>query len=127
MGQVLNCIWVVLSLWMFVHWRTRSSAGNSCRAGLCGLVCLLTLLFPVISANDDLMQCDLWDAPVSPLLKALTKPQVGYENGAALVCGASTEPLLSSPVCAFVAPESTSIVPLLFCSSVSDRSPPSLS
>lgn len=56
----LNCLWVVLALTLFVHSILRGSARR--RGPLPGLVSLtfiFSLLFPVISADDDLAQFTL--------------------------------------------------------------------
>jgi hypothetical protein len=81
-SQALNCIWVVLALWAFAHWLCRSSRLRSARrVELFGLVCVLALLFPVISENDDLLQQQLWSTPVSTIFKNVTKLQSLCENG----------------------------------------------
>lgn len=71
MGRVLIYGGALLSLWMFIHWLWRSSAGKSAgRSGLCGVLCTMSLLFPVISADDDLLQRELWNAPAPPILNS---------------------------------------------------------
>lgn len=61
MELLLNLIWVAISstaLLMWVHWRThsRSRSAPEMVRGLMVLVCILALLFPVISISDDLYQ-----------------------------------------------------------------------
>ncbi|MGA7686112.1 MAG: hypothetical protein WCC32_03135 [Terriglobales bacterium] len=54
---VLNLCWLALVLPAFVLWRRRASLDRSTRGSLlfvCTLGCVLVLLFPVISASDDL-------------------------------------------------------------------------
>ena len=83
MSHVLNCIWVALALWAFARWACRFSRGGSARrTELSGLVCALALLFPVISDNDDLVQQQLWNTPVSKAFKNLTRLQPACDNGA---------------------------------------------
>jgi hypothetical protein len=53
----LNLFWLALVLPAFVLWQRRASCDRSTRASLlfvCTLGCVLVLLFPVISASDDL-------------------------------------------------------------------------
>ena len=128
MGQALNCIWALLSLWMFVHWLWRSSAGKSAgRLGLCGLVCTLALLFPVISANDDLLQREFWNAPVSPVLKSLLKAKTSCESGTAAVRAESCELRPSRAVCRFIAVAAATLIAGLSLGATGDRSPPRVS
>ena len=56
----LNLLWVLLAFGAFLHWVAPGTTRHC--AHVCGLVTLvfaLSLLFPVISANDDLAQLDL--------------------------------------------------------------------
>jgi hypothetical protein len=55
----LNLLWVLLTIGAFVHWAAPGSRRRTQLSGLVGLVFVLSLLFPVISANDDLAQLDL--------------------------------------------------------------------
>jgi hypothetical protein len=53
----LNLFWLALVLPAFVLWQRRASCDRSPRGSLlfvCTLGCVLVLLFPVISASDDL-------------------------------------------------------------------------
>ena len=82
MSQALNCIWVALSLLAFTQWLCRSSRdGPTRRGGVFVLVCVLAILFPVISENDDLLQQQLWNTPVSTVFQNLTKLSLVCENG----------------------------------------------
>jgi hypothetical protein len=58
MELLLNIIWVMLAIpacWAWQrHWRTEAEARLHPVRGLLVLVCSLVLLFPVISATDDL-------------------------------------------------------------------------
>ena len=56
----LNALWLLLAIGVLAHWV--GSDGSRCHThlpGLISLVFILSLLFPVISANDDLAQLDL--------------------------------------------------------------------
>jgi hypothetical protein len=56
----LNVLWVVLAVGAFVHWTAPASSRLRSRLSrLISLVFVLALLFPVISADDDLAQLDL--------------------------------------------------------------------
>jgi hypothetical protein len=56
----LNLLWVLLALGAFVHWVAPGGRRRPVHPpGLVSLVFVLSLLFPVISANDDLVQLDL--------------------------------------------------------------------
>lgn len=128
MSQVLNCTWVLLSIWVFVSWLCRSSRrGISRRLQLFGLTCGLALLFPVISDNDDLLQQQLLNAPVSPVLKSFVNVKVACDTGVSAV---------GPPVCALfparAVHELISSGPNVLHSGLSvgatgDRSPPRLS
>jgi len=80
-GQVLNWIWVLLAVWAFVHWLRCSSHDSSARrTQLFGLICVLTLLFPVISDKDDLLQQEALGTPASPVLKSFLKFKAACED-----------------------------------------------
>jgi hypothetical protein len=125
-GQVLNCVWVLLSLGALVRW-CLSFRGRSRRLELCGLICALTLLFPVISDNDDLIEHGLLSTPVSPVLKSFFQAKALCENGttpvesahAALFAGWVTQGLVSNDPKVFV---STALP-----GATGDRSPPHIS
>lgn len=54
---LLNLCWLALVLPAFLLWRRRSSSDRTVRRSflfLCALGCVLILLFPIISASDDL-------------------------------------------------------------------------
>jgi hypothetical protein len=55
MVVLLNGVWVLVSFaaaWVWLHWRSRSRYPFS--AQVFSLGCALIILFPVVSANDDL-------------------------------------------------------------------------
>lgn len=128
MNQVLNCIWVLLSLWAFVRWRCVSCRGRSARRlGLCGLICTLTLLFPVISENDDLLQQEVLSAPVSPIVKSLSKVKTACDSCTMTGGASSCMPLPSPAVQKFIASEPAIFISALSLGATGDRSPPRLS
>jgi len=55
----LNLFWALLAVGAFVYWAARVDRPRAHTSGIVGLVFILSLLFPVISANDDLAQLDL--------------------------------------------------------------------
>jgi hypothetical protein len=65
----LNLLWVLLTVGAFVHWVAPGGSRRRTQlSGLVSLVFVLSLLFPVISVNDDLAQLDLInDAKTSQL------------------------------------------------------------
>ncbi len=127
MSQVLNCIWVLLSLWAFVHCLGRSSRRSSARrAQLFGLLCVLALLFPVISDNDDLLQQQLLSSPVSPVLKTLLKVKAVCENGTAPVNSAHPARFPSWAAQGLIN-EPAVFVSTTFVGATGDRSPPRFS
>ena len=54
MELLLNLAWLLLALPAYWLWRSAKRRSLSSRQCLLALVCVLTLLFPVISATDDL-------------------------------------------------------------------------
>ncbi len=128
MSQVLNWIWVLVAMWTFVHWLRRSSHDRSARrAQLFGLICVLTLLFPVISDNDDLVQQEALSAPVSPALKSLLKVKIACENGTIPVGSACRFLSLSRTAQALVARQPAIFIPISSLGATGDRSPPHIS
>jgi len=70
MELVLNLAWILLALpayWLWRHTRSREHSRNSSFERLLALACALVLLFPVISATDDLhaMRAEMEDSAVS--------------------------------------------------------------
>jgi hypothetical protein len=127
-NQVLNCIWVLLSLWAFVQWLALSSRGRSARRlGLCGLICALTLLFPVISDNDDLLQQEVLSTPVSPIVKSLSKVKAACESCTVTGGPSCCMPFPSPAVQKFIATEPAIFISALSLGATGDRSPPRLS
>ncbi len=128
MSQGLNCIWALLSLWAFVHFLGGSSRQSSARrAQLFGLLCVLALLFPVISDNDDLLQQQLLSSPVSPVLKTLLKVKAVGENGTTPAGSAHPALFLSRAAQGLIGNEPAVFVSTTFVGATGDRSPPPLS
>jgi hypothetical protein len=70
MELLLNLAWVLLALPAYWLWRgSRSRAENRSTSLQClfALACALVMLFPVISATDDLhaMRCEIEESPIS--------------------------------------------------------------
>jgi len=76
MELLLNLIWVVLAAATLYAWGRRRNHPQS-RPHLIALVCLLALLFPVISATDDLnaMRSEMEDS--SPSKRSLKQAVTG--------------------------------------------------
>ncbi len=128
MSQALNCIWSVLSLWAFVHWLCTSPHRRSVRREqLFGLVCVLVLLFPVVSDNDDLLQQELLGAPASPVLKSLFTAKAACENGMIPVGSASHTLFLSRAAQEIIHKEPAFFFSAQSIGATGDRSPPRIS
>ncbi len=71
----LDLLWFLLSVGVFVHWAARGCGRRVSRLpGIVVLAFTLALLFPVISADDDLTQLDLInDAATSESITAALK------------------------------------------------------
>jgi hypothetical protein len=68
MELLLNLAWLLLALPAYWLWRDRKvSRGFSSRQCLLALACALAILFPVVSATDDLraMRAEMEESPVS--------------------------------------------------------------
>jgi len=76
MELILNLIWVMLAVSALCAWGWRRSHPQS-RPHLIALVCLLALLFPVISATDDLsaLRSEMEDS--SPSKRSLKQAVTG--------------------------------------------------
>ena len=86
MEVLLNLVWMLLALpaWWLWHERARRPAGNRPWQCLLALACLLILLFPVISASDDLnaMRADIEENGAGRSSSARAQ-EAGKENPAA--------------------------------------------
>jgi len=67
MELLLNLAWLLLALPAYWLWRGRRTTQKSSLQCLLSLGCLLVVLFPVISATDDLqaMRTEMEESPVS--------------------------------------------------------------
>ena len=83
----LNLLWVLLAIGAFVHWTAPNSSGPRSRlSGLVSLVFILALLFPIVSADDDLVQLDLInDAKSSQSITLDLKSHSQLSNSTALL------------------------------------------
>lgn len=106
MELALNLVWVFLALPAYWLWRRDYQA--SCRrpgSWLCllALSCVLVLLFPVISATDDVhaIRAEMEDSPVSKR----TVRQTGSDKGSAWVNRLQTPPARVAGVDWWNAPE----------------------
>jgi hypothetical protein len=86
MELLLNLAWVLLALPAYWLWRRSAGArlaGRSAVQGLLALGCVLVLLFPVISASDDLhvMRAEMEDSSISKR----TVRQAGSDKNSAWV------------------------------------------
>ena len=78
MELLLNLIWLALgmaSFLIFLRWRPQSSLANlPYRRSLLALACALLLLFPVVSASDDLHPAQALLEDASKRMQQLTSP-----------------------------------------------------
>ena len=121
MELVLNLAWMLLALPAYWLWR-RSARKMSSLQGLLALACALVLLFPVISASDDLhaMQAEMEDSSTNKRTVRLA----GSDKNSAWVNRLQGPPAAVANVVRLVAPE----VGLLEISAtcVSPLAPPSV-
>jgi hypothetical protein len=104
MELLLNLAWVLLAL--PGYWLWRRGAGSrpvSALQGLLALGCVLVLLFPVISASDDLhaMRAEMEDSSISKR----TVRQAGSEKNSAWVNRLQGPPAAVASAVRLVAPE----------------------
>src|SRR5260370_10988158 len=106
MELLLNLAWVLLGLPAYWLWRRHAGARAGrifdSLQGLLALGCALVLLFPVISASDDLhaMRAEMEDSSISKR----TVRQTGSEKSSALV-NRSQGPAVAASAVRLVAPE----------------------
>lgn len=129
MELLLNLIWVVLAVSALYAWGRRRSHPRS-RPALIALVCLLALLFPVISATDDLhaMRSEMEDSASSKrsLKQAVTGKAVWQQtihNPPALLASALVV-LPRGETSRVVIPTPPPRFSVLSCVVQSDRAPP---
>ncbi len=131
---LLNIVWVLVVTASLLFWRRFSSASEHCSrrplTALVALVCILVLLFPVISATDDLHVAEfaIEDSGRKVLRQLLPDTSSGIQGSHA----AFAPPV---PIFCLATPLALTVVPvqqpqLVFTSSyrdsVSDRAPPAL-
>jgi hypothetical protein len=138
MELLLNLVWLTLALPAIWIWRhepasVRHWAGHRRLRSSVLLMCVLVLLFPVISASDDLhpMRAEMEES--SPFKR--TVKQAGSNGSASwlsnpgnfLVSSISDSQICpGNEVCAFVSPSSLSIPELFPYGQRDSRGPPSL-
>jgi hypothetical protein len=107
MELLLNLAWVLLALPAYWLWRRdagwRAARRVSALQGLLALGCVLVLLFPVISASDDLhaMRAEMEDSSISKR----TVRQAGSEKNSAWVNRLQGPAAAAASVARLVAPE----------------------
>ena len=133
MELLLNLAWVLLALPAYGLWRRQTEARSACRLnalqGLLALGCLLVLLFPVISASDDLhvMRAEMEDSSVSK-----RTVRQGSEKASGWVNRLQGPPAVAASAVRLAAPDvqrlevsSISVSPLASpCISYGGRAPP---
>jgi hypothetical protein len=129
MELILNLIWVVLAVSALCAWGWRRSRPQS-RPHLIALVCLLALLFPVISATDDLnaMRSEMEDSSPSKrgLKQAVTGKAVWQQtiHNPPAVLASTFAVLPSGETSRVVIPTSLPRFSTLFRAVPNDRAPP---
>jgi hypothetical protein len=107
MELLLNLVWILLALPAYWLWRrdagSRGARRVSALQGLLALGCVLVLLFPVISASDDLhaMRAEMEDSSISKR----TVRQAGSEKNSAWVNRLQGPPAAVASAVWLVAPE----------------------
>jgi hypothetical protein len=105
----LNLLWVLLTVGAFLHWAAPGSSRRRTQlSGLVSLVFVLSLLFPVISANDDSAQLDLInDAKTSQLISASLESNKQLPGSVllALPAAAASQSVSSLPLASESIPE----------------------
>ena len=127
MSQALNWIWALLAVAAFIHWLRSSSYPRSARwTALFGLICMVTLLFPVISDNDDLLQQEALGAPPS-ILKSFLTLKAAFENRSTPAGTAYRLLLPSWAAQGLVAEDSDLFISVPSLDATGDRAPPRIS
>jgi hypothetical protein len=107
MELLLNLAWVLLALPAYWLWRRDAGSRLARRVSswqcLLALGCVLVLLFPVISASDDLhvMRAEMEDSAISKR----TVRQAGSDKNSAWVNRLQTPPAAATSAVRLVAPE----------------------
>lgn len=132
MELLLNLIWVAISgtaLLAWVHWRrnSRSRSAPEMVRGLMVLICVLALLFPVISISDDLSQT-LSLAEGSRLQDVLKSPElrgIYYVASALPIIAPTLQPSSGAPRRNLDPESPVRPQPILWTSFIDRRPPPS--
>lgn len=125
MSEVLNCIWALLAVGALIQWLCRSSH-VAFRPQLPGLICVVALLFPVISLNDDLLQQQLLVAPECPVLKALLKADAASHQVMPMIGAGLQSPSPTRAVQDVLCNDGRVFVFSACSTATGDRSPPPL-
>jgi hypothetical protein len=131
MELLLNLAWLLLALPAYWLWR-RGTRGFSSLQCLLALACILVLLFPVISASDDLhaMCSEMEDSSISKR----TVRQAGSDKNSAWVNRLQGPPTIVAGAVRLIAPEAGLVELSITCASPlarpcvfhGGRAPPSL-
>ncbi len=114
MELLLNLAWLLLALPAYWLWR-RGTRGFSSLQCLLALACALVLLFPVISASDDLhaMRSEMEDSSVNKR----TVRQAGSDKNSARVNRPQGPPAAAVSAAQLIAPEIGPLVVSIACAS----------
>ncbi len=100
---LLNIVWVLVVAGSLLFWRRFLSANEHCARRpvitLVALLCILVLLFPVISATDDLHVAEfaMEDSGRKVLRHLLPDVSSGIQGSHARLCSSSPSVLLGHP------------------------------
>ncbi len=130
MPGVLNSCWVVLALCAVVHYLRHGTHANPAARlkGALALVCLLALLFPVISADDDLLQQQVASEAdsFSCIIKAAGNPQKSKARVTAVLVPASVIAAIMTPLVDKTIDFTPPVYRSLRSHTTGDRSPPQI-
>ena len=101
METLLNVVWLLVACGTFAAY---AASGRRVRGGALALVCVVALLFPIISATDDMAT----DATIIEEWSALRRPTLILAT------------LLLAPVAVFVVPIFSVVEPYRVCAAVID-------
>jgi hypothetical protein len=132
---LLNIVWALMVTASLLFWRRLSSASEHCSRrpviALVSLVCILVLLFPVISATDDLHVAEfaMEDSGRKVLRHLLPDSSSGVQGSRVVFAPPALAFRLASPLAQAVAPvhqKRQLLSKSSYRDSVSDRAPPAL-
>jgi hypothetical protein len=127
---LLNIVWVLLVTASVLAWRRLSSSRRPVTA-LVALICILVLLFPVISATDDLHVAEvaMEDSGRKVLRHLLPDTSSGIQGSHSTFAPPVPLFCLATPLALIVAPahqQPQLVSTSSYRDSVSDRAPPAL-